>query len=383
MPSTPRRPSGAIITCGIVVLVLTACNVVPPGTDQATTTKEATRAASSTLRPMTVTPTDSSIPSVIPSDSRMPIIWDDDGSPDGVIALLYFLSHPQFDVKAITVSCGEAHPNIFAANLEAMLARVGHAGIPIGAGRETPLAGSNTFPEPWRIPTDNFWGIRLPDLDGPAQVLSAARLIFDTANASPQPITIFASGNLTNLAEALRFDPGIKDNIASVQIMGGAVYVAGNLDEGAPELGNQAAEWNIWIDPIAAHEIFVSGLPMTITPLDATNQITWSREEARAWSQPGRVEGVLADEIMQWSLNAMRLQEIYVWDLVAAANILNPDLCRYSDLHIDVVTQQGPTEGATVVDSSAPPNALVCLAPNSGAIKQDVLQVFTTNEAIE
>jgi hypothetical protein len=39
----------------------------------------------------------------------VPIIVDDDGSPDGMVALLYFLRNPLFEVKAVTISCGEAH----------------------------------------------------------------------------------------------------------------------------------------------------------------------------------------------------------------------------------------------------------------------------------
>lgn len=41
-----------------------------------------------------------------PGRPLIPFIWDDDGSPDGVIALLYLLRHPEVNVKAITVSCG-------------------------------------------------------------------------------------------------------------------------------------------------------------------------------------------------------------------------------------------------------------------------------------
>jgi hypothetical protein len=40
----------------------------------------------------------------------VPVIWDDDGSADGVVALLYLLKHPGYDVKAATVSYGIAHP---------------------------------------------------------------------------------------------------------------------------------------------------------------------------------------------------------------------------------------------------------------------------------
>lgn len=46
----------------------------------------------------------------------VPIILDDDGTPDGMIAWAYILQNPKFKVKAMTVSEGLAHPQIFGNN---------------------------------------------------------------------------------------------------------------------------------------------------------------------------------------------------------------------------------------------------------------------------
>ena len=135
------------------------------------------------------------------------LIWDTDGSPDSVIALLYFLQHPDIRVDAITVSCGQAYPDIYATNLVQMLARLGIKGIPVAAGRTTPIAVDNAFPEPWRNATDGFWGVELPQTDESVHTLPAADLIIKVLNESPSPVTMFVSGTHTNLAEALRLDP--------------------------------------------------------------------------------------------------------------------------------------------------------------------------------
>jgi len=60
--------------------------------------------------------------------AALPLIVDDDGSPDGTIALLYFLNNPLFDVKAVTISSGEAHPDVFAGHILQLLAGLGKAG---------------------------------------------------------------------------------------------------------------------------------------------------------------------------------------------------------------------------------------------------------------
>lgn len=52
-------------------------------------------------------------------------------------------------------------------------------------------------------------------------------MIVDIVKNSPQPVTIFLTGNHTNLAEAFRLDPTIKNNIKLVEVMGGALHVPG------------------------------------------------------------------------------------------------------------------------------------------------------------
>ncbi|MDB4443807.1 nucleoside hydrolase [bacterium] len=311
-----------------------------------------------------------------PVRSPMHIIWDDDGSPDGVIALLYFLRHPEINVKAITVSCGEAHPKIFAQNLIRMLALLGRTDIPVAAGRSTPLKGNNAFPEPWREATDIFWGIELPEPVEAVQPMSAAKLIVEVINRSPDPLTVFVIGNHTNLAEALRLDPTIADRIRVVESMGGALFVKGNLDDAWPKIRNRVAEWNIWVDPLAASEVFSSGLAISLTPLDATNKVIWTSADAAAWEASGTSEGILAAKILRWMLRSWSPKGIYVWDLVAAVNVTHPNLCKHEQVHLQVITEPGDYQGQTVVDRNAPPNANTCITPKAKIMRKHVTKVF-------
>jgi purine nucleosidase/pyrimidine-specific ribonucleoside hydrolase len=61
-----------------------------------------------------------------------------------------------------------------------------------------------------------------------------------------------STGSLTNIAEALRLDPSIINNISVLQILGGAVFVPGNLAvlPDPPFSTNTVAEFNIWVDPV-------------------------------------------------------------------------------------------------------------------------------------
>ena len=309
--------------------------------------------------PPAVTPRPLPTPS---GESPIPVIFDDDGSPDGMIALLYFLRNPLFDVRAVTVSCGEAHPEVFASHLQRLLAGLGRADIPVGAGRATPLEGNNVFPEPWRQLSDEFWGIDYPDAPVSLEPFPAAELIVDTINSSDQPVMVFVSGTHTNLAEALRLDPGIAGNILGVQVMGGAIHVPGNIKSDWPEIDNSVAEWNIWGDPLAAAEVFASGLDIHLTPLDATNQVTWTQSDALYWAASGTPEGILAADLLQWMLDSWSLTYANIWDLVAAVNATDPALCPDVSLSVDILVAPGPEQGRTVITDQLP-NATVCLDP--------------------
>ncbi|MDD5371147.1 MAG: nucleoside hydrolase [Anaerolineaceae bacterium] len=100
---------------------------------------------------------------------------------------------------------------------------------------------------------------------------------------SPEPLALFVSGPSTDLAQALRLDPGIREHILAVYRMGGAVYVSGNLTDFSANPANVSAEWNIYIDPLAASEVFESGLPIYLVPLDATNQVSVRLVDTQQW----------------------------------------------------------------------------------------------------
>jgi len=306
--------------------------------------------------------------STMAGQSPIPLIVDDDGSPDGMIALLYFLSNPLFDVQAVTISCGEAHPDVFAPHIQQILAGLGRAEIPVGAGRSTPLEGHNAFPEPWRQASDEFWGIALPEALEPPEPLPAAALIVETINNSTQPVMVFVSGNHTNLAEALRLDPGIAENIREVRIMGGSIDVPGNIHSDWPEIDNTVAEWNIWVDPAAADEVFASGLRIHLTPLDATNQVLWTEHDATRWASSGSAEGTMAGDLLQWMLDSWSGEGVYAWDLVAAVNATEPDLCAEVPLSVDIVVTPGPDQGQTVIGGQ-PQNSNACLDPDPDQIR--------------
>lgn len=319
-----------------------------------------------------------------------PVIFDDDGSPDGFAALAYLLANPKFDIQAITMSHGVARPESesFQTGLKQLLGRLDATDIPVGIGSALPLSGNNAFPGFIRNNADNFYApfINIPETLPDLEFTTAAELIVETVNNSPEPVAILSMGSLTNIAEALRIDPSIVDNISVLQTMGGAVFVPGNLEVTSepPFSTNKVAEFNIWVDPLAAAEVFEAGargLKIQMMPLDATNQIEFTREDYQAWLDFGTPESTVAAEFLDFFLVVVGddLNPNPLWDMVAAVNLSETDFSKEVPLHIEINVDSPPSEsqGQTFAVEGLPPNALVSLDASFDDIPFDASELFS------
>lgn len=307
------------------------------------------------------------------------VLFDDDGSQDGTTALFFLLSDPKVSVEAISMSYGEAHPAVYIQHIGRTLDGMEIKTIPLGAGQDAPLAGSHAFPEWLRQASNDFWGLPRPNSDKSFPIQDAAELMVRTIKQSPQPVIIFVSGASTNLARALQLDPSIRNNIEAVYMMGGAVYVSGNIRGLLPDSYNTVAEWNIYADPEAAKAVFESGLKIYLVPLDATNQVRVRKEDTVQWRAGGKTAQFAAD-IYDRIFKEWGTENAEIWDLMTAAIMTNPDLCRFQALHLDVVTADGNTAGQTALSSDKGPNANVCLKPDETLIKQRLVEVFASSK---
>ena len=318
-----------------------------------------------------------------------PLIFDDDGSQDGFAALAYMLANPQFDVEAITMSHGVARPENedFQTGLKQLLGRLDATDIPVGIGSPVPLSGDNAFPGFIRDDADRFYApfVSVPEIVPDIEFTEAAELIVETVNNSPEPVAILSMGSLTNIAQALRIDPSIADNISVLQTMGGAVFVPGNLGvvPEPPYSTNDVAEFNIWLDPLAAEEVFnagESGLNIQMMPLDGTDKIQFTRDDYQAWLETGTPESTVAAEFLDFSLVVVGndINPNPLWDMVAAVNLSEPNFSTEVPLHIevDVDSPPGETQGQTVAVEGLPPNASVSLNASFDNLSFDASELF-------
>ena len=277
---------------------------------------------------------------------------------DDAMALLYLVQHDEVDVQAVTVTgTGLAHLEPGTSNALDLLALAGAGDVPVARGTELPLAGNvATFPEDWRLDADQLMGVELPSSSREASPLPADELILSILQGAPEKVTLVVLGPLTNVARALQRDPEAAARIERIYIMGGAVDVPGNL-QGAGITDNTVAEWNIYIDPEAAALVFATGIPITLVPLDATNQVPidqafYERISARHETPAADfVHGVITVLEQRGFLGS----GYYFWDPLAAVIASSADVATIVSRPLSIVTAEGPERGWTRPDPSGRP----------------------------
>jgi pyrimidine-specific ribonucleoside hydrolase len=293
-------------------------------------------------------------PEPTPSPEPIPVIIDTDMALDDWLAILYLLNRPDVRIKAITVTeAGEAHCDPGVSNVLKLIRLAGKKDIPVACGRETPLAGDHTFPQEWRDFVDSLAGKKLPEVPNPAKGQTATALLKSILEGSDQKVTLLTLGPLTNIADLLRDEPQLKDLIQMVFIMGGAIKVPGNV--GLYVNGNESAEFNLYIDPLATSEVFSSGVPITLVPLDATNQVPVDIDfYNRLESEHPKPEATFVFDVLTGNLFMIENDAYYFWDPLAAAILADETLATYEELTICVDTTEGPTSGRTHIQSGCP-----------------------------
>lgn len=361
-----------LILC-LVLIMLIAAGCATTGSDP-TVTSTNTSVPPTSAQISTLTPITTDKPALMPGETLL--IFDDDGSRDGMAALLYLLNFPEISIQAISISYGEAHPALYIQHIGRVLDAFGIRDIQLGAGQDMPMAGGTPFPDWLRHLSDIFWDYAVPNPDKIYQYQNSPELLISTINQAASPVIIFLSGPFTNLAQALQSDPEIKANISAVYFMGGAVYVPGNITNLIPDSNNRVAEWNIIADPLAAKEVFESGLELYMVPLDATNQVILSQNDISPWHQGDEKAKMVADlyDIM-FTNYGFKTAEIF--DLTAAVIMVNPEFCEFQQLHLEVITDDGPTLGQTYIVPNTDPNIYVCLNPNDNQVIESLNETFS------
>ncbi len=291
-------------------------------------------------------------------------IIDTDVGIDDAIAILYLLNRPDIEVRAITiVSDGNAHCRPAMRNTLGMLHLLGKNTIPVACGGSRPLAGDHHFPPSVWEESDTLMGAAklLPQVATPPSQ-TAMGLLLKTVQTAHQPIDILAIGPLTNIAGFISSHPDLKNKIRMIYLMGGAINVPGNILDVDPNLNNKVAEWNIYLDPLAASIVFRSGIPITMISLDVTNQLPITKQfYARIKANQKSPQAKFMYELFKHNEKMLRSSTWYFWDPLAAVVATDESIATIEDRNLRVVLTPDSQSGATVVDDKNGNKVRVCV----------------------
>ncbi|MEG0329428.1 MAG: ribonucleoside hydrolase RihC [Longicatena sp.] len=285
--------------------------------------------------------------------NKRPIIIDTDPGIDDALAIAIALFSEELDVKLITTVAGNVGLDKVTYNTLRLL-KYFEKDIPVAKGATCPLIR----PYEDASSVHGKSGMEGFEFEEPTQTplkenaINAMRTVIMESN---EPITIVPIAPLTNIALLLKCYPEVKANIKEIVLMGGSA-----------SRGNKGvmSEYNIGVDPEAAHIVFHSGIKLTMVGLDVGLKalvLPEDSERIRKMNKTGEMAYCLFKKYRGGSFTT----GLKMYDSTAIAYLLKPELFEIVETYVDVELCGSMTTGCTLVDLKGylgkNNNASVCL----------------------
>jgi purine nucleosidase len=272
------------------------------------------------------------------------IIIDTDPGVDDALTFLLALASPEIKLEALTTTQGNVTLDKATRNALSILELCQASHIPVAVGNRYPLV------QPLRASAyvHGESGI------GNSQLLTpqtkpvadhAVDFLINRILAEPNEISIFPIGPLTNIAMAIRKEPEFAKAVRELVIMGGAIQENGNT--------TPLAEFNIYVDPHAAHIVFHSGIPIKLIPLDVTHKCLLRQEHVdRLLKIHSPISRFIRDamEVYLQASYEKGFQGSALHDPLTLATIIAPELLTLKQYYVDVDISGGISMGKTFAD---------------------------------
>ncbi|CCW32932.1 nucleoside hydrolase [Xenorhabdus nematophila] len=278
------------------------------------------------------------------------IILDCDPGHDDAIALLLAHGDPNIELLAVTTVVGNQTLDKVTRNALCIAHIANIHNVPFAAGCHRPLVREiKTAPD-----IHGESGLDGPILPEPAIKLDARHavdLIIDIIMENPpKTVTLVPTAGLTNIAMAARKAPYIVERVKEIVLMGGG-YHKGNR--------SAVAEFNIVIDPEAAHIVFNEKWTLTMVGLDLTHQAQAAPDIIEAISQIKTRPAQFVLDALKFYGDRYREHQGFgyppVHDPCAVAYVIDPTVMTTRKAPIDIELTGALTTGMTVVDFRMPP----------------------------
>lgn len=259
------------------------------------------------------------------------------------MAMLLALASEELALKAVTTVFGNVPLRQTTRNALSILELCELSDPPVvGAGSGGPLRASALPPRGADIArlvhgADGLGNANLPEPGLKAATDDAIGLMISKL-ISGEADTVIATGPLTNLARAISRDPGITKKIKDIYVMGGAVFVDGNV--------TPHAEFNFYSDPDAADYVLNSEVAVTLISLDVTRKINVTGEHLEFFQRSKTMLAEFVTGIIRYSIDSHRkfrgAAGAHLHDPLAVAIAAAPQIGQYEQLSLSVNRSDKP-----------------------------------------
>jgi purine nucleosidase len=282
-----------------------------------------------------------------PGGSRK-IIIDTDPGVDDAFALLLALSSPELEVLAVTAVAGNVPLDVTLPNALRLVEIAGRPQVPVARGAASPLT-RKLVDAAYAHGNNGLAGVEFPPPQLRPVAEPAAALIARLVRENPGAVTLVGIGPLTNIALALRQDPGMAPLVSGMVLMGGSLS-GGNI--------TPSAEFNFYVDPEAAGIVFGAGIPIRMVGLDVTRRVDLTESHIaalRAGSGPAsQAAARIGAAVMELYRREHEQGAPHLHDPLAVSALLSPDILTFEDFHVEIETEGTLTAGESVAWSKAP-----------------------------
>ncbi len=291
---------------------------------------------------------------------RRRVLLDVDTGVDDALALMLAIRSPELEVLGITTVSGNVSVARSTANTLLVLEMLAASTIPVLAGAAAPLARA-LFTAAEVHGSDGLGDVthRYPAPSRQA-TRGAAEFLLQMIHRHPGELTLIATGPLTNVATAIQRDAGAMRRLQGLTVMGGAIRVPGNV--------GPTTEFNFAVDPEAAAIVLGAGLPLTLVPLDVTEQVILSRKMVDEAGSAETLQGFIREmtaATMAFHRDHEGFDGMFLHDPLAVGVVVDPSLVRGQPMAVAIERRGELTAGMAVADlrrrSQAAPTATVCV----------------------
>ncbi|MFT4221998.1 nucleoside hydrolase [Dysgonomonas sp.] len=305
------------------------------------------------------------------------MILDLDTGIDDAMALAYALADPSIELIGVTTVFGNVATEESTTNTLNILDLLNCKDVPVYEGADRAIGEKEKYIKSSRSVHGNngVGGVLIPKSSRTAKTKSGSDFIIESARKYGKDLVVVAVGPPTNLTEAIRKEPNLKNMVGKIVIMGGALIVKGNV--------SPYAEANIFHDPVGSNELFLNGTPLTMVGLDVTLRTLLTKKETKKWRELNTASGKIFADMVDFYINAYnkkspKLQGCGLHDPLAVAVAVHPELVKVLNLHMQVETGGeaiGRTVAITEKLNDPNPNVSVCVDVKVG----EFMKLFMNN----